>query len=157
MSKIVTDSYRQQLNISIKAGVVKEIVFTDTKPNTIFILNKGGADISVSVSFSNPGIDNYELLVAGKGKQSLVKPKIFDRVYLHCSADNSVNIESFFVEDLRPADIPETQPVSFVNQGAITLGNISSIINPVQVETVVKTRLDEIKALLTQIEINTRP
>jgi hypothetical protein len=149
MSKINENTYRKNA-IDLSAGEVRKLVFNDSLPNSVFIMNYGNGDVYVSTN-SNPSVSNYESMVASKARQSLVKPIPFREVYLFSASNVHLDIESFYVEDLKPADIPETQPIVFINTNPITLGSISAINTPVDIVSMasILTKLD---SMLTKLD-----
>lgn len=125
------ESYRE-LRHKVTANRIETVVFNDTKPNTAFIRNYGSTDLFVSTR-SNPSDQNYDQVIPSGAIQSLVKLQPFDRLYMISTGDCSVESTTFENPDIRPADIPETQQIVFINTQPITLGNIERINQPLPV------------------------
>jgi hypothetical protein len=114
--------------VTVVANETALLMFNDTKPNSAFIRNYGSADVYVSIR-SNPSTTDYDQVIAGGSLISLVKLQPFDRLFFFSTGECSLTVESFEVDNLRPADIPETQQIVFINTAPVNLGNIGEILS----------------------------
>lgn len=133
MGSIKNDSYRRNI-ITVKAGIPTEFIFKDSTPNVCFIRNTGTAELIVGIEYI-PSDLNYDEKIASSSKQSVARPIPFNRICFTSIQDANLFLESFQVEDMKPADIPETQPVLFTNVADIILGDINSLISPLPAGT----------------------
>lgn len=127
MSKLDMQSFREQI-VDLRAGVVNEIYFIDTKPNFIYVTNLGAAELYVDDQ-PNVTSSSYEVLAGTLMKRSLVKPLGIQKLYIYTEAEGKVKVESGIAE-LSLADIPMTQIVA-------TLSNSLSI-SKVDVEKIIQ-------------------
>lgn len=131
--KIQETSYRRN-QYRIEANFDNEINVFDTKPNVVFIRNINDAEITVGLDFV-PNDINFDEIIAGNSKQSIVRPKSFNKIYIRSSQSGYVIVETFTLDDIRPTDIPEFQPIIFQSNGDVTLGNVQKIIDPLPAGT----------------------
>jgi hypothetical protein len=135
MSSFLNNTMRTN-RISVAGGMVFKHLFTDTQPNATFIFNRGETDLFVSRKFNVNSSNEYDIKIPPKTQISLVKVIGYKELYFYTDNDCVVDLESFEVSDLKPSDIPEAQSVVFINNQAITLGSIQSIIDNINVDLV---------------------
>lgn len=156
-NRIIMETVREK-TLPYQSKNVVEVFFTDTRPNTCYITNKGNSNLYCSRN-RNVNTSNYEILIPANAINSIVKPQEFSNLYFYSEGVGEMYLESFVVSNLSPSDIPKTQQVIFVNNQPITLGNIEKINQEVLVKdmSTVLTKMDTIIGLLTDIKTNTTP
>lgn len=128
MGKIINNSYQREI-VTINGGIAKAFLFKSFKPNVVFIRNMGSAELFVGMDMI-PSTSNYDDKIPSSSKQSVARPVTMDSIGLYSTQNATLIIESYAVEDMKPADIPETQPVLISNVNPVNMGDINSIINP---------------------------
>jgi hypothetical protein len=133
MGKILNNTYQRDI-VNVVGGQSLNYIFKNTQPNVCFVRNLGLVDVYVGMDII-PVSNNYDDIIPAHAKQSVARPVPMVSLGIYCEQNVTLILEYYAVEDMRPADIPETQPVLFSNVAPINLGNISSITDPLPAGT----------------------
>lgn len=122
--RIKKSTFKRQW-LSLKANVQEQIVFQETKPNVFFIENRSDSAIKMSVN-SNPDVQPL-LTINGGERRSHIEILGSNTLYLISTGNVNYLLESFEMDNISPADIPETSVVAFSDAPTINVGAVTAI------------------------------
>lgn len=97
MKQYTKASSWRQWHVAVKSGSVGELIFSETKPNTFYVMNPSDGFIYVNLTTSNPSPELYEFEIEPNKADVIGRPTSTQNLYIynHGSKDSVITIWSY--------------------------------------------------------------
>lgn len=97
MKQYTKASSWRQWHVAVKSGSVGELIFSETRPNTFYVMNPSDGFIYVNLTTSNPSPELYEFEIEPNKADVIGRPTSTQNLYIynHGSKDSVITVWSY--------------------------------------------------------------